>query len=224
MNLHKKCRKCRAFFPAKPMELKFFCDKPECQKYANTHNFWSIKSQRYISMDYFDIWDLDRPHNITENGDILDYERVCRQCGVPMFNKDGKYSVHRRYCQNHTGYELFVKYNWGEVSKIYAWYVAEENKELIEKTNDMNYSSVTICEECLKICSIYDIWDKRKIGVINIHHKYPVHKITMENIHLIWDFSNLKALCEDCHHKQDHQLKVDHYKNYKKITEFIKGV
>ncbi|KKM67086.1 hypothetical protein LCGC14_1474720 [marine sediment metagenome] len=45
----------------------------------------------------------------------------------------------------------------------------------------------------------------------------------MENIHLIWDFSNLKALCQDCHHKQDHQLKVDHYKNYKKITEFIKG-
>ena len=125
MNLHKKCRKCRAFFPAKPMELKFFCDKPKCQEYANTHNFWSIKSQRYISMDYFDIWDLDRPYNITENGEIIDYERVCRQCGVPMFNKDGKYSVHRRYCQNHTGYELFVKYNWGEVSKIYAWHVAE---------------------------------------------------------------------------------------------------
>jgi len=56
MNLQKRCRKCREYFPAKPAELKFFCDKPKCQEYRNTHNFWSIKSQRYITMDYFDIF------------------------------------------------------------------------------------------------------------------------------------------------------------------------
>ncbi|KKN15266.1 hypothetical protein LCGC14_0987850 [marine sediment metagenome] len=225
MNLQKKCRKCHDFFPAKPMELQFFCNKPECQKYRNTHNFWSIKSQRYICMDYFDIYDLDRPYNITENGEILNYERVCRVCGMSMFNKNGKYSVHRRYCQKHTGNELWSKYNWSEVSKKYARKVAKDNEELIERTNNTDYSSVTICEECSKICSIYDIysseyWHKKRIDVINIHHIFPVHKITMENIHLIWDFSNFKALCKECHNKQNHYLKRIEKVKFRMITSF----
>lgn len=241
MNLQKKCRKCRAFFPAKPMELKFFCDKKECQDYLTEYHCYTIKSNRYIPMDYFDIYDLDRP--IMRDGELISYERVCRVCGAPLFNKNRKYSYHRRYCVNHSGYELWVKYNWGEVSKEYARKVRDENKELISKNfmeyikknysyykekperikNDLNY--LTVCEECKKLCWIYDIhWNwSRKIGIINIHHILPVHKITMENIHLIWDYSNLKALCEDCHHKQDHQLKtkVDPYINFKKITNFI---
>lgn len=222
MKLQKKCRKCHDFFPAKPMELKFFCDKEECQKYRNTHNFWSIKSQRYISMDYFDIWDLDRPTGRYDN----EFERVCRQCGEPLFNKNGKYSYHRRYCGDHTGYELFVKYNWGEVSKKYAHHVAELNKELFKIFKKDGYTYLTICEECGKICSIYDnshLFTKNRIEVINIHHIFPVHKITMENIHLIWDYSNLKALCKDCHNKQNHYLKkIDNKKEimFKSITSF----
>jgi len=220
MNLQKKCRRCHEYFPAKPMELKFFCDKDGCQEYRNTHNFWTIKQNRYISMDYFDIWDFDRPRNITDNGKILDYERVCRVCGKPLFNKNGKYSVHRRYCGNHNGYSLWVKYNWGEVSKNYAWKVAEDNKELIEKLNDTEYSNVTICEECSKICSIYETYSP-KINVANIHHIFPVHKITMENIYLIWDYSNLKALCKDCHNKQEHFFKkIKKVIPYRDITSF----
>jgi len=205
MNLQKKCKKCHDFFPAKPMELSFFCDKPECQKYSLTHNFWSIKSQRYISMDNFDIYDLDRP---TKKLD--EFERVCRQCGKPLFNKNGKYSYHRRYCIDHNGNLLFNKYNWGSVSKRYAHKVAELNKELIKTLNKHGYNNLTICEECKKICTVYDnsyLFTKPNIDVINIHHIFPVHKITMENIHLIWDFSNLKALCYDCHRKQNHFLK-----------------
>lgn len=228
MNIQKKCLKCHQFFPAEPTELKFFCDKPKCQEYANTYNSWTIKSNRCINMYYFDIWDLDRPRNITENGEILDYERACRQCGMQMFNKDGKYSVHRRYCQEHNGYELFVKYNWGEVSKKYAWKVAEDNKDLIKETNTTEYTSITICEECLKICTIYDIynsqhWHKKRIDVINIHHIFPVHKITMKNLYLIWDFSNLKALCKECHNKQNHFLKKINAKkqNFLSISSFL---
>ncbi len=63
LNLQKKCRRCQAFFPAKPMEFKFFCDKKECQEYFNDYHFYTIKSQRYIRMDYFDIYDLDRPRS-----------------------------------------------------------------------------------------------------------------------------------------------------------------
>ena len=235
MNLQKRCRKCRAFFPAKPMELKFFCDKKECQEYLIEYHFYTIKSNRYIPMDYFDIYDLDRP-----TGRFNEYERMCRVCGEPLFNKNGKYSYHRRYCGNHTGYELWAKYNWGEVSKKYARKVSNENKELISEKfmeyikanhsyykerperikNDLNY--LTVCEECGILCCIYDVFWGRpgKIEGVNIHHILPVHKITMVNIHLIWDYSNLKALCKECHNKQDHQLKVDRYINFKKITEF----
>lgn len=244
MNLQKRCRKCRAFFPAKPMEPKFFCDKKECQEYLTEYHFYTLKSNRYIPMDYFDIYDLDRPI-LTDGGKIFEYERVCRQCGEPLFNKNGKYSYHRRYCGNHTGYELWVKYNWAEVSKKYARKVSKENKELIskqfiEKLQDLAIKSyykenpegikrdlrnLTICEECKKICSIYTGYGRShsllKLEVVNIHHKIPVHTLTGENLRLIWDYSNLKALCEDCHHKQDHQLKTDPYVNFKKITNFI---
>jgi len=236
MNLQKKCRKCHQFFSAKPMELKFFCDKPECQEYSNTYNFWTIKSNRCINMEYFDIWDLDRPYTETKAGKILTYERVCRQCGAPLFNKDGKYSVHRRYCQEHTGYELFVKYNWGEVSKKYAKKVREDNIDKINeirKYNDIKEESkiFTLCEECGILCYIYEPYiyfkNKTKTGkliyVANIHHIYPVHKIVMKNIHLIWDFSNLKALCQECHHKQNHYLKKIKTKkqNFLSISSFL---
>jgi len=212
------------------MELKFFCDKEECQKYLIEYHFYTIKSNRYIPMDYFDIYDLDRPYRITDDGKILDYERVCRVCGDPLFNKDGKYSIHRRYCQNHSGYELWSKYNWGEVSKKYAYNIADKNKELIKEKiehydNEIYSKHITICEICSKLCLIYDtsyMHRNKSLRVINIHHITPVHKITMKNIHLIWDYSNLMALCEDCHHKQDHQLKtkIDPFINFKKITEF----
>lgn len=239
MNLQRKCRKCHDFFPVKPMELKFFCDKPECREYMDEYHFYTIKSQRYIAMNYFDTYDLDRP-----TGRYNEFERVCRVCGSPLFNKDGKYSYHRRYCGNHTGYELWVKYNWGEVSKRYAGDVADKNKEIIsmkflehiqanhsyykENPNrikrDLRFS--VICEVCSKLCLIYDnYWNYRKklLDVINIHHKIPVHTLDKDNLYLIWEWDNLIALCEDCHKQQDHQLKtkVDPYIKFKKITEFL---
>ncbi len=193
-------------------------------------------------MDYFDLYDLDRPRSITDGGKVLDYERVCRQCGKPLFNKNGKYSVHRRYCGEHTGYELWAKYNWGEASKKYARKIREQNEGIIkEKFNTLiekyykaykeipewvrKNNNQTICEECGKLCQIYSttfLHNKLNLNVINIHHKIPVHILTIDNLHLIWDFDNLIALCEACHKQQDHQLKtkVDPFIHFKKITEF----
>jgi len=247
MNLQKKCLRyhCHEYFPAKPLEFKFFCDKTECQEYFNQYHFYSIKSSRHIPANYFDLYDLDRP--IEHNDKIIGYERACRICGAPLLKKDGKYSHHKRYCNEHNGDTLWAQYNWGYVSKNYARKVSEQNKEIISKqfierlqnhTIKAYYNenperikrdlrNLTICEECKKICSIYtDYWRSYSLlnlDVVNIHHILPVHKITTENLHLIWDYSNLKALCEDCHHNQDHQLKtkIDAYINFKKITDFI---
>ena len=228
------------------MELKFFCDKEECQQ----NNFFTpeillkrIKKNRFIVMDYFDIYDLDRP--IIRDGKTISYERVCRECGEPLFNKGGKYSYHRRYCNNHTGYDLWIRHNWGEVSKNYARKIRDNNADFItqeyNRRIDEYYAhykeepkwmrdkliNIIICEECKRLCQIYSgtsLYNKLAIGVVNIHHKIPVHMLTWENINLIWDKNNLIALCEDCHHKKDHQLgkpKMDPYINFKKITEFI---
>lgn len=246
MNLHRKCNSCGEFFPVEPMEFKFFCDKEECEKKWK-YGFYNIKSTRNISLNFFDIYDLDRPI-LTDKGKVIRYERACRVCGNPLLNKDGKYSYHRRYCSEHNGYELWVKYNWGLVSKSYARKISRQkinkrviSKQFIEKLQDLaikslykehpkrlqrDLNNLTVCEECKKICFIYsDNWFRSPLGVevINIHHKIPVHTLTEENFHLIWDESNLMALCSDCHNKQDHQLKtkVDPYINFKKITNFI---
>jgi len=78
MNLQKRCRRyhCHNYFPAKPLELKFFCDKKECQEYFNEYHFYSIKSSRHIPANYFDIFDLDRPI-LTDGGKIISFEKVC---------------------------------------------------------------------------------------------------------------------------------------------------
>jgi len=237
MNLQRRCLKCRDFFPVKPEEFKFFCDKEECQKYFLDYHFYAIKSNRSISLNYFDIFDLDRPIN-TGYG----YERVCRQCGEPLHNKNGKYSHSRRYCGKHSGYELFTKYNWGYVSKDYARKIRDDNKELISsafkehvKINSIYYKqhptrikdeihNLTICEECGKLCKIYsEIINSfpKQIDVINIHHKIPVHTLKGANIHLIWDVSNLIALCPECHKNQDHQLKKKSPYQYQNITNYL---
>ena len=77
MNLQKKCLndQCKDYFPSKPLEFKFFCDKKECQEYFNEYHIYSLKSSRHISAHYFDLFDLDRP---LKNGR---FERVCRICG-----------------------------------------------------------------------------------------------------------------------------------------------
>ena len=231
MNLHRNCMRCGEFFPVEPLELKFFCNKEGCpQKYYFTPRIHleRIKRTRFIPTDYLDLYDLDRPI-LTDKGKVISYERVCRICGGPLLNKDGKYSYHRRYCSEHTGYELWAKYNWGIVSKNYGFELQENQRDkitiILKRIPTKLQNSVSLCELCGKPCLIYEYYCRHKyeIDAINIHHKIPVHTLNWDNIRLIWDFSNLVALCPECHNKQDHQLKtkVDPYINFKKITNFI---
>lgn len=212
MSLHKKCRSCSSFFPAKVRSLEILCDKLECQEKKNYY-LDGIKGDRYVPMDYFDIYDLDRPSKHCYTG----YERVCRYCGNPLLRKDGKYSVHMRYCQEHRGkgYELFNSFNWSSTSKSYAFHVqAQFKKEIREKIKESNIElknriEFVICEECHELCLIFDLYMPRfkGINVINVHHKEPVHTLNWDNLYLIWDFNNLICLCPKCHNKQDHKLK-----------------
>lgn len=241
MNLHKKCRGCNEYFPAKPLEFKFFCDKKECQK-SDWYHLQHLKQNRHISANLFDIYDLDRPI-IKDKGVFARYEQVCRECGKPLLNKNGKHSYHKRYCNEHNGNGLWARYNWGVVSKNYAFEIRDKNKELITQKFNENIqkehalykeipewvrktNNLTICEKCKQLCQIYShtfLYSRFRLKVINIHHITPVHTLDWSNLHLIWDESNLIALCPNCHNNQDHQLKtkVDPYIKFKKITEFI---
>ena len=120
-----------------------------------------------------------------------------------------------RYCNDCNGSELCTKYNWSYVSKSYAWDIADKYKDMIEeKIKDFEKKEeycdiITVCENCLKLCLVYDTyWNYRKkhFEVINIHHKTPVHTLNKDNLYLIWDKENLIALCPECHNSQDHQL------------------
>lgn len=239
MNLQKKClnHQCKDYFPAKPLEFKFFCDKEECQKYFSEYHIYTLKSNRHIPANYFNLYDLDRP---LFNGE---FERVCRICGEPLFNKNGKYSSQKRYCNEHNGDALWSKYNWGYVSKNYAIKITEANQEIIDqKYKELiqekyrtykeipewikKSKNLTMCEVCGKLCQIKattQLHTLLGLNVINIHHKIPVHKLKWDDFHLIWDEGNLIALCEDCHKKQDHQLKTkaDPFINFKRITNFM---
>jgi len=55
-----------------------------------------------------------------------------------------------------------------------------------------------------------------------------VHTLTIENLYLIWEKSNLIALCPKCHNKQDHQLKklektqkIEKI-NYRSIMDYVR--
>lgn len=243
MDLHKRCVRCKAFFPAKPLEFKFFCDKEECKEYYNKYHFYTIKSNRHLPAHYFDLYDLDLPMIHNNKPTLFNYQRVCRICGEPLLKKDGTYSYHKRYCNEHNGDALWEKYNWGSVSKNYARKIRDSHKELIKiKFNEIIQKkfkiykevpnwirktiNLTICELCSKLCQINSLTyllSQFRIRTINIHHKIPIHTLKKDNLQLIWDEDNLIALCEDCHKLQNHQLKrkVDPYLNFKRITDFV---
>ena len=242
MNLHKKCRNCGDFFSIeKTAVIKFFCNKEECQKSIRRNIFLNrIKKARGITMDHFDIFDLDLP---TES--YHKYERVCRVCGARLIKKNGEHSFHKRYCNKCTGNSIWAKYDIEMITKGYARKIRDQNFEIIKKLvkeiipkevykekKRLFYNPFTryrpelftLCEKCGKLLRIYqdyNYYSKNTVEGCNIHHKIPVHTLDWDNIYLIWDEDNLICLCQDCHNRQDHKLKkIKKIKN-RKITEFF---
>lgn len=244
MNLVKKCKHCGDFFPSKPLSLQFYCDKERCQEKSD-YMLTYIKKNRYISAHNFDIYDLDRP--IKHNNDIIGYKNVCRICGSPLLKKDGSYSEYLRYCHKTdlcSSYTLFEHSFWNGASEVYIEMNRKKNlkkiRQFIKKYNldreitdlyhliSFNEYDFAICEECGKLClshSTNPYWFKRyqmkAPPIINIHHIIPVHTLTWDNLYLIWDRRNLKSLCPECHHRQDHYLSTKTNEKSIKITEFM---
>lgn len=220
---YRKCKSCRKFFQVELMSIQIYCEKCKSKEFipghTNQHNYiQNIKYSRSISLDSFDVYDLERPIK-NKNNEIIDYERVCRVCGAPLRNKKGGYSYHKRYCgtKQCNGGVLFNKFNWNECRFKYIKFLHEKQEkeiesELVKRKIDIESKYHFIfCEECNKLCKIHNGWwdnsrywgslELKGIERVEIHHKQPVYTLTEENILLIFDPSNLICLCESCHNK-----------------------
>ncbi|HEY0090303.1 MAG TPA: hypothetical protein VGB37_15750, partial [Candidatus Lokiarchaeia archaeon] len=118
---YKECRSCWKFFLVELMSIQVYCEECKNKEYlpglTNQQRYIrNIKSSRSISLDNFDVYDLERPIKNNDKDKIIDYERVCRICGAPLRTKKGTYSYHKRYCgtKKCNGGVLFSKFNWNE--------------------------------------------------------------------------------------------------------------
>lgn len=190
----KICRECKQWFESKPMSYVNYC--PKCFTGSKKEYLANvIKHKRTVNMDEFDIWDTNYPLEGTK----YPYERVCRTCGNRILKKDGTHTFHKRYCRT-------KKCNGNDLWRRYSVHLMRKRGE--------SY----LCEECGR--SEYE--KKGGYVIFEIHHIIPVHTLTWDNLYLIWDRSNLRLLCPDCHHKQDHHLKRKIYeKKYRKLESWM---
>ena len=222
---YKECRyrTCFKFFEVELMSIQIYCE--ECKNktvvsgITNQQNYiQNIKYSRSISLDCFDVYDLERPIKNHNNDKIIGYERVCRICGAPLRNKKGEYSDRKRYCgtKECNGGILFSKFNWKGcrfkyIKILYEKQEKEIESELLKRNIDIERKYHFIfCEKCNKLCKINNDWwagdylgalEFKEFESVEIHHKQPVYTLTEENILLIFDSNNLICLCESCHNK-----------------------
>lgn len=112
-----------------------------------------------------------------------EHKHLCRVCGNPTKRKkNGSYCAKSRYCEKHSLTNLLTKYSWSFSRDAFIGSKYTNGK--------------LFCEECG--CQI-------KFGY-EVHHITPVHLLTLENIMLIFDLTNFKLLCLNCHKKVDHHL------------------
>ena len=91
---YKYCNCCNQYFKVELMSIQGYCEECKNKEYlpglTNQQRFVrNIKHSRSVSLDLFDVYDLERPIK-SKDGKIIDYERVCRICGAPLKNKKGE--------------------------------------------------------------------------------------------------------------------------------------
>jgi len=104
-------------------------------------------------------------------------------------------------------------YAWGEVALqfINSKNVKRRESEKSFRARGYGFKHVEIqCQSC------GGWFDQDKI---NVHHARPVSLLGENELGLIWDYSNLRALCKDCHagshgsiHEARQQAKVEDVK------------
>lgn len=201
------------------MELGKACPNPECQKGFRAIAS-GIRSRRSVNADMFDVWDTDLPY-------LGRYERVCRVCGKRLLKKNGDYSPQKRHCDIHSGQSPIPKMaSWGVCVAEFIHFVAKKQMDLSARVKEVFQSievdegAFLLCEKCNRLCKtqhnipFYCFTEDKlpfkkaffSLPLINIHHKKPVHTLSLTEMGLIWDFDNLIALCEPCH-KDMHKRK-----------------
>jgi hypothetical protein len=198
------------------LSFEEYCNKDDCQaikigyfslQEKQTRDLNHIKKMRSISMDRFDILDLDRP--IVRDGKTCGYEKVCRVCGAPLLNKNGNHSYSRRYCREHDGRALFEKYNWPIISKKYAEKIRDKNakhivKTIIDKLSRFCENKCIILkntkssEYCSESCFKSDYWLQRFLINLTICEK--CHEICLISSSTLFNIK-LKIPSINIHHK-----------------------
>ena len=86
--------------------------------------------------------------------------------------------------------------------------------------------TAVICENCGRLATInqssYSRYRNKDQEIIEaqVHHKIPVHALTLENIMLMFDSSNFICLCMDCHWDDHRSInEVERKEKFKKEIE-----
>lgn len=191
---------------------------------------------RFIPIEQFDVWDGQYQHEHL----YYKYERVCRICGKRLIDSKGKYNGHKRYCNSKTCHASIIYKSWNDIKFTFLHALKQRNEathcllylDQISEERDflknVHYiRNYICCENCRKL-----------VRNIEIHHKVPVCTLDESNYYLIWEESNLIALCHECHAKaESHNLfrkkskeekrqplldkLQSKYKNFQKIDSFL---
>jgi 5-methylcytosine-specific restriction endonuclease McrA len=227
----KQCCICGEYFAANPKAYIFTCTNPACRE-AFKHKFKSIKQTRFIEARYFDLFDTNYPLNPSE------YERVCRICGARLTNNKGKYVQTYRFCKIHRDDMLYLG-NFNAIADQKLVENAKQHETQIMALLTQHHLEVfdlsifySVCEQCGEICRKNANWSylddsmKRdfldQLSAAEVHHKLPVANITIAEISLIFDPSNLIVLCKKCHVKTRKKVKIiQEQTRYKSLTSFF---
>jgi len=176
--LYKRCRVCNKFYPGVLHDWHDSCPAHAKFKLAESR----IKQTRSLSPEHYDIyWKDDKGH----------FHRGCRGCGKPFLKKDGtpasnNYSVRwcSKECERKTPWHL-----WSLVVEKFLDSDHVEGRQVPTGRHEESFTEIK-CHVCGK-------WVP--IGKIDIHHTTPVYTLADNELDLIWNFSNLQALCKNCH-------------------------
>jgi hypothetical protein len=188
--LYKKCATCYQFYPGVIGDYRNWCPahaKDFTERFGN-YSLHHIKRTRSIPSEFYDIYWKD------EHGE---YHRACRACGKHLLKKNGEpisERNQRRWCCP-ACYQSLPSPNWG--STVISFLGSLPQEKIV--SGEGFYKSISYrvqCQRCNK-------WIEREKA--EIHHVKPVSTLTEAELCLIWDFSNLMALCHDCHNGDVHQ-------------------
>lgn len=234
-SVFKKCKKCGIYFKSILLTVNSYCN--EHQDLLNDEFLSQIKNDRYIDSSYFDVYNdipyfpsnckteklkqeyLKKCKNENYGSYFQQFERICRICGSRLLSKKGNYDPKRRFCIEHQGTATFS--NWSITANNYKYDLWKKQGNIIQ-----NHIQVIKCENCNQDFNIDNI---------QIHHKIEVNTLNLKNLYLLWDYSNLIALCESCHYlkhagltpeqklKKKLKKKENYYKKFIPLDKFFKN-